>query len=395
MSNVNGRELADQGESLVNILPAAGAAALAIAATAGSAQAEVKRAPFGTLADGRAVEAVTLTNGKGVVARIISYGAILQSVETPDRAGKRAEIALGYDSMDGYLKAPNYFGATVGRYANRIAGGRFVLDGKTYSLAQNNGPNALHGGKLGFDKVLWRIVSVKDGPAPSVTLAYTAADGEEGYPGKLDVTATYTLSADNALTVEYKATTDKPTIVNMTNHSFFNLWGEGSGKSILSHVLTMPAAQYTPVGETLIPTGERRSVANTPFDFRSPRVIGDRVRDAREDQIRIGQGYDHNFILGAPDAKGLRLAARVEEPGTGRVMEISTNQPGVQFYSGNFLDGTAVGRSGLAYRQSDGLALEPQVFPDTPNQPAFGSARLDPGQTYRNVIVYRFSTSAR
>ncbi|MBD8545309.1 aldose epimerase family protein [Sphingomonas sp. CFBP 8760] len=394
MSNVNGRERADQGEPNVNILPAAGAAALALAGAA-TAQAEVKRAPFGTLADGRAVESVTLTNGKGVTARIISYGAILQSVEAPDRTGKIAEITLGYDSIDGYLKAPNYFGATVGRYANRIANGRFAIDGKTYTLAQNNGVNALHGGKVGFDKVLWRIVAVKDGPAPAVTLAYTAADGEEGYPGKLDVTATYTLGADNALTVEYKATTDKPTIVNITNHSFFNLWGEASGKQIVSHVLTMPAAQFTPVGETLIPTGERRSVANTPFDFRAPRVIGDRIRDGRDDQIRIGQGYDHNYILGAPDAKGMRLAARVEEPGTGRVMEVSTNQPGVQFYTGNFLDGTAIGRSGLAYRQSDGLALEPQVFPDTPNQPALGSARLDPGQTYRSVIVYRFSTSAR
>ncbi|MBJ6120552.1 aldose epimerase family protein [Sphingomonas mollis] len=378
----------------MNILPAAGAAALALAS--GSAHAaEAKRAPFGTLADGRAVEAVTLTNTHGVTARIINYGAILQSVQTPDRAGKSAEIALGYDSMDGYLKAPNYFGATVGRYANRIAGGKFSLDGKQYTLALNNQTNALHGGKVGFDKVLWRIVDVKNGPAPSVTLSYTSADGEEGYPGKLDVTATYTLDDSNALTVEYKAKTDKPTIVNMTNHSFFNLNGEGSGKSILTHVLTLPAEQFTPVSAALIPTGERRAVANTPFDFRTPRVIGDRVRDGRDQQIVFGQGYDHNYILGAADAKGLRAAARVEEPSTGRVLEIATNQPGVQFYTGNFLDGTAIGRSGLAYRQSDGLALEPQVFPDTPNQPAFGSARLDPGQTYRSVIVYRFSTSAR
>ncbi|KQU62085.1 aldose epimerase [Sphingomonas sp. Leaf339] len=378
----------------MNILPAAGAAALALAS--GSAHAaEAKRAPFGTLADGRPVEAVTLTNAHGVTARIINYGAILQSVQTPDRAGKSAEITLGYDSMDGYLKAPNYFGATVGRYANRIAGGKFSLDGKQYTLGLNDKTNALHGGKVGFDKVLWRIVDVKNGPAPSVTLSYTSADGEEGYPGKLDVTATYTLDDSNALTVEYKAKTDKPTIVNMTNHSFFNLNGEGSGKSILTHVLTLPAEQFTPVSATLIPTGERRPVANTPFDFRTPHVIGDRVRDGRDQQIVFGQGYDHNYILGAADAKGLRPAARVEEPATGRVMEIATNQPGVQFYTGNFLDGTAIGRSGLAYRQSDGLALEPQVFPDTPNQPAFGSARLDPGQTYRSVIVYRFSTSAR
>jgi len=357
--------------------------------------ADAKRAAFGALADGRAVEAVTLTNGKGMHATVISYGAILQSVVVPDRSGKAAEVALGYDDMTGYIKTPNYFGATVGRYANRIKRGKFSIDGTDYSLAINNRPNALHGGPTGFDKRLWTIEKLVNGPTASVTLRYVSMDGEEGYPGKLTVTATYSLNEQNELTVDYGATTDKPTIVNITNHSFFNLAGEGAPTGIYDHVMTIPAETITPVDSTLIPTGELRPVAGTPFDFRTPMVIGARIRDASDQQIVYGQGYDHNFVIARDVSKAPRLNVRLADPKTGRVLEVLSNQPGIQVYTGNFLDGTAVGRSGHAYRQGDGIAMEPQVFPDTPNQPAFGSARLDPGKSYRNIIVYRFSTMAR
>jgi len=361
------------------------------AAYAGTAD----RAPFGKLANGQPVEVITLTNAKGMKARILSYGAILQGVDVPDRDGKMADVTLGYTDMRGYLAAPNYFGATVGRYANRIKAGRFTLDGKSYSLALNNKTNALHGGVQGFDKRLWKVVEVTGGATSHVTLAYTAADGEEGYPGELKVTATYSLNDANELTVDYRATTNKPTIVNITNHSFFNLGGEASQRSIYDAVLTIPAETTTPVDATLIPDGTFRLVQGTPLDFRKPTVIGSRIRDASDSQILFGQGYDENYVIARDLSKTPRLAARVEDPATGRTMEVLSNQPGVQVYTGNFLDGTAVGKSGRAYRQGDAIALEPQVFPDTPNQPALGSARLDPGQAYRNVIVYRFSVSAR
>ncbi len=369
------------------------AAAIASTLPAVAQAGEARRAAFGALADGRAVEAVTLSNGHGVRATVISYGAILQSLIVPDRAGKAEEVTLGYADMAGYLKAPNYFGATVGRYANRIKGGTFQIDGIAYTLAKNNGPNALHGGPQGFDKRLWTITSVNDGPTASVVLSYTSADGEEGYPGALTVTATYSLNEKDELSVEYKATTTKATIVNITNHSFFNLGGEASQRGIYGHVLTIPAEATTPVDRTLIPTGELRPVAGTPFDFRKPMVVGARIRDGRDPQIVFGQGYDENFVIARDVSAQPRPHARVEDPVSGRVLEILSNQPGVQLYTGNFLDGTAIGRSGLAYRQGDGIALEPQLFPDTPNQPAFGSARLNPGQTYRNIIVYRFSTA--
>ena len=351
------------------------------------------RTVFGTLPDGRTVEEVTLTNGHGITARILSWGALLRTLEVPDRTGKPADVVLGYDDLAGYLAKPNYFGVSVGRYANRIRAGRFTLDGQSYRLATNDGPNALHGGAAGFDRRRWTITAVTGGAAPAVSLRYVSPDGEEGYPGTLTATATYRLDDTGALTVTYEATTDRPTIVNLTNHSFFNLAGEGSGRSILDHVLTIPAERYTPVDATLIPTGVHLPVAGTPFDFRKPMVIGARIRDGRDIQIVRGRGYDHNWVVtDAPTAEPHPMA-RVEDPETGRILEIASNQPGVQFYAGNFLDATAVGKSGLAYRQSDAFALEPELFPDTPNQPAFGSARLDPGQTYRNVITYRFSTS--
>ncbi len=357
-----------------------------------AAAGEVRRAPFGTLPDGRNVEEVTLIQG-GLTARILTWGALLRGLEVPDRTGTTADVVLGYHDLDGYLTAPNYFGVSVGRYANHIRAGRFTLDGTAYTLARNDGPNALHGGREGFDKRLWTITDIRDGATPSVTMRYVSPDGEEGYPGTLTAEVTYALDASGTLAVEYRATTDKPTIVNLTNHSFFTLAGEGSGRTILDHVLAIPAEHYTPVDATLIPTGEIAPVAGTPFDFRTPTPIGARIRDGRDPQIRRGRGYDHNFVVTAAPTRDAHLVARVEDPVSGRVMEVASNQPGVQVYAGNFLDATAVGKSGLSYRQSDALALEPQVFPDTPNQPSFGTARLDPGATYRNIITYRFSAA--
>ncbi|HEX5184252.1 MAG TPA: aldose epimerase family protein [Allosphingosinicella sp.] len=372
-----------------------GAGLIFAAVLPGAAQAaDARRAAFGTLADGRPVEAITLTNGRGMRVTVLSYGAILQSVAVPDRDGKVEDVTLGYADMKGYLLAPNYFGATVGRYANRIRAGRFTIDGRSYALAKNNGPNALHGGVQGFDKRLWTVESVTGGATASVVLRYVSADGEEGYPGALTVTATYSLGEANELTVEYRATTTRPTIVNITNHSFFNLAGEAAQRSIYDEILTIPADATTPVDATLIPTGELRPVGGTPFDFRRPTAIGLRIRDGRDPQIVFGQGYDENFVIARTVSEKPRLDVRLEDPATGRILDILSNQPGLQLYTGNFLDGTAIGKSGHSYRQGDGIALEPQVFPDTPNQPAFGSARLNPGQTYRNVIVYRFSTTA-
>ncbi len=357
--------------------------------------ADVSRDSFGELSDGRKVEAITLTNARGTAARIITLGATLQGLEFTDSKGEKADVVLGYSDIEGYLAAPNYFGVTVGRYANRIAGGSFSLDGKTYSLAQNNGPNALHGGEKGFDKVLWKVVSTKKSPASSVTLSYVSPDGQEGYPGTLKVTATYTLNDADELRIDYRATTDKPTIVNLTNHAFFNLAGAEANESILDHELVIAADAYTPVSKALIPTGEIREVAGTPFDFREPTVIGARIRDGSDEQLIYGQGYDHNYVLNGGASEEPKLAARVEDPGSGRALELLTNQPGVQFYSGNFLDGSIAGKGGRVYRQSDGLCLEPQLFPDTPNQPAFGSARLNPGETYHNIMVFRLSADAR
>ncbi len=355
------------------------------------AAAEGARAPFGAMPDGSPIEVVTLQNGHGVSARVINYGAILQSLTVPDRNGKKADIVLGYAALGDYLAKPNFFGATVGRYANRIANGSFELDGTRYQLALNNGPNTLHGGRVGFDKVVWNILNVSGGPTASVTLGYTSADGEEGFPGALTVTATYSLNEMNELSLTYAATTTKSTIVNLTNHSFFNLDGEGSVNDVLGERMMINADAITPIDKALIPMGEIRPVAGTPFDFRMLTAIGDHIRDGSDPQIVFGKGYDHNFVLRGAAHGAPRLAVRVEDPRSGRVLEMLTDQPGLQIYTGNFLDGSAIGVSKHAYRQSDGLAMEPQLFPDTPNHPEFGSARLDPGQTYRNLIVYRFS----
>jgi len=350
-----------------------------------------RRETFGAMPDGKPVEAVVLTNAHGLTARVITYGASLQSLSVPDRAGHFADIALGYATLKDYLDQPQYFGATVGRYANRIAKGRFVLDGKTYQVPVNNGPNSLHGGTRGFDKVLWTIDGVShDADKASVTLTYVSPDGDMGYPGTLTVTAVYTLDDKDQLSIEYRASTDRPTIVNLSNHTYWNLSGEGSG-SVMDERLTIPAESYLPVDAGSIPTGEIRKVAGTPFDFRSAKPIGRDIRTA-DPQLLNGHGYDHNWVISREAAAAPRMVARVEDPKSGRVLTLSSAQPGLQFYSGNFLDGTTVGTGGHVYRQGDAFVLEPQLYPDTPNQPAFGSARLAPGQTYRNLIVYRFTT---
>lgn len=355
--------------------------------------ATARREAAGALADGTAIEAITLTNDHGIAARVLTYGATLQSLFAPDRNGKRADVVLGYDDVASYETRPNYFGVTVGRYANRIAGGRFSLDGKTYRLPLNDKTNSLHGGGKGFDKQVWTIVSVKSGPTASVVLGHTSPDGDAGYPGKLDVTVTYSLHENGALTIAFAATTTRPTIVNMTNHAIFNLGGEGSKNGATSHTLTIPARAYTPVDARLIPTGERRPVAGTVFDFTRSRLIADGIRDGNDQQIRVGQGYDHNFALDKGLTATPQLAARLADPESGRVLEVLSTEPGIQFYTGNFLDGTFVGKHGHLYRMGDGVALEPQKFPDAPNHPDFVSARVDPGTPYRHIMIYRLSTA--
>jgi aldose 1-epimerase len=351
------------------------------------------RSVFGRMPDGNAVEAVTLGNDHGVTVRVITYGARIQQVVTPDRNGSPANIALGFSSLDGYLSnADPYFGATVGRFANRIAKGRFTLDGHTYQVPVNNGPNSLHGGTKGFDRVLWTIVGVRQrSGAASVSLRYVSANGDQGYPGTLTATAVYSLDDHDRLRIEYGATTDAPTIVNLSNHMYWNLSGEGSG-SVMEEQLMIPAAEFTPVDATQIPTGVFASVVGTPFDFRLPKAIARDIRDGRSRQLLIGRGYDLNWVISRRAAAVPRLVARVVDPHSGRVLELASTQPGLQFYSGNFLDGTLVGTSGHIYRQGDAFVLEPQIFPDTPNHSNFGSGRLAPGQIYRNEIIYTFST---
>lgn len=368
----------------------AGAAVSALSASAAQA-ATAQRGSFGTMPDGAAVEAVTLVGTNGVKARIITLGANLQALEVPDRAGKTVDVTLGYDDVASYVKNPVYWGQTIGRYANRIAGGKFALDGKTYQLSQNDKTNSLHGGTEGFDKRVWRITGVKSGATASVTMALTSPAGDQGYPGKLDVTVTYALDDKGSLTIDFDAKSDAPTIVNLTNHAIFNMAGEGAPGGILDHRLTIPASRYTPVSDLLIPTGELKPVAGSPFDFVGGQVIGNVVRDGRDPQIVAGRGVDHNFVLDAGKTAEPKLAARLEDPASGRVLEVLTDQPGIQVYTGNFLDGTYVGKNKHVYRMGDGIALEPQLFPDTPNQPAFGSARVEPGKPYHHRMILRVS----
>jgi aldose 1-epimerase len=349
--------------------------------------ARVTRASFGSTRDGKAVEMFTLTNANGIEIRAISYGGIITSLRTPDRSGQMADIVLGFDKLDGYVKdpPPPFFGAIIGRYGNRIARGQFTLDGKTYKLATNNGPNHLHGGNVGFDKVVWAAEPLRD--ANGIAFTRTSGDGEEGYPGNLRVRVTYTLTDKNELVVDYTATTDKSTPVNLTQHSYFNLGGDGSG-DILGHQLTLNADRYTPVSDTLIPTGTLAPVQGTPFDFRKATPIGARINQD-DPQLKNGKGYDHNWVLSRA-ASGLQLAAHVLEPKSGRTLEITTTEPGIQFYSGNFLDGTITGKGGHVYKHRSGFCLETQHFPDSPNQPSFPSTILKPGQEYRSRTVFTF-----
>ncbi|WOF42907.1 galactose mutarotase [Sphingopyxis indica] len=355
--------------------------------------AEVKREIAGTLADGTQVSAITLTADNGISATVLSYGATLQKLLAPDSNGKIADVLLGYDELSDYVEHPNYFGVTVGRYANRIAGGRFTLDGKTYQLPLNDGRNSLHGGDHGFDKTAWDVVSTKSGPTASVVLRHVSPDGDSGYPGRVVATVTYTLDEAGNLGIAFEAKTDKPTVINMTNHAIFDMAGEGSGNGAMGQMLTIPASHFTPVDANLIPTGELRPVEGSVFDFRQARRVADGLRDGTDQQIVYGRGYDHNFALDKGVTARPELAARLEDPASGRVLEVLTTEPGVQFYSGNFLDGTLIGKQGHLYRMGDGIALEPQKFPDAPNHPDFVSARVDPGKPYRHVMIYRLSTS--
>lgn len=348
----------------------------------------VERELFGHLPDGTAIERVTLRRDGGLTARIISYGAALQALLVTDSAGAIDDVVLGFDALEPYTQPGCYFGVTVGRYANRIAGGRFVIDGVQVTLARNNGPNALHGGIDGFSRKAWRIVSVEDGPVPALTLACRSPDGEEGYPGTVETRLRYSVPAPGELLLDITATSDRATVVNLTNHSFFNLEGMAAG-DILQHRLHIAADRFLAVDETAIPLQEPpRDVTGTPFDFRQPHPIGARIRQPDE-QLRRGRGYDHNFCLAPAD--GLRLAARVEAPRSGRIMELHTDQPGLQLYSGNFLDGSVAGKHGRLHRQADAFCLEPQIWPDAPNRPDFPSARLAPGEIYRHRTLYRFT----
>lgn len=346
----------------------------------------ITKTAFGMTPDGQAVDLYTLRNPKGVEARICNYGGIVVSLTVPDRQGRFGDVVLGYDNVEAYVKNNPFFGCLVGRYANRIAGGQFTLEGRTYTLARNNGPNHLHGGIKGFDKQVWEARIVGSFQGPALELRYVSRDGEEGYPGTLNVTAVYTLTEDNGLRLDYTATTDKTTVLNLSQHSYFNLAGKGD---VLDHEMMIAADRFAVVDATLIPTGELRPVAGTPLDFREPRKIGERINDPYE-QIQLGNGYDHCYVFNKPPGK-LALAARVHEPTSGRVLEVLTTEPGVQFYTGNFLNGSIAGKGGWVYQRRNGFCLEPQHLPDSPNQPAFPSTVLKPGEEFRSTIIFRFT----
>lgn len=358
-----------------------------------SAATPVEKKPFGKLADGRPVTLYTLTGPRGLVVEIMDYGASIVSILTPDRAGKIGDVVLGFPNSSKYVEKRAFFGAIVGRVANRIADARFTLDGKTYVLAANNSPGGLpcylHGGNVGFDRVVWQAEPCEIAGHPAVRLRYLSKDGEEGFPGNLNVQVLYSVTPDNGLRIDYEATTDATTPVNLGNHCYFNLRGEGNG-TILDHELTLRASRYTPVNKGLIPTGEIDPVHGTPFDFTTPHRIGERI-NATHEQLSLGGGYDHNFVI---DRKGaaLELAVTLYEPTSGRVLEMLTTEPGLQFYSGNFLDGALVGKSGRPYPYRSAVVLEPQHYPDSVNHPKFPSTVLRPGATYKSSTVYRFST---
>ncbi|MGH7678683.1 MAG: aldose epimerase family protein [Gemmatimonadaceae bacterium] len=349
----------------------------------------VTKRPFGRMPDGTRIDEYVVVNGRGNSVSIITYGAIIRSIRVPDRSSRLDDVVLGFDNLQGYVGEHPYFGAVVGRYANRIANGRFTLDGNAHQLPVNNGPNSLHGGTRGFDKVVWTAEPFEGTGAAGVKLSYVSPDGDMGYPGRLDVRVSYTFNDNDELTVDYLATSDKATPVNLSQHSYFNL--AGGRRDILAHVLQLDASRYTPVDSTLIPTGELAAVAGTPFDFSTPTAIGARIGGTHE-QLRFGRGYDHNFVLDRPGS-GVRHAARVVEPTTGRTLDVLTDQPGIQFYSGNFLDGSNKGKSGQVYAHRFGFCLETQHFPDSPNKPAFPSTILRPGERYQSRTIFRFGVS--
>lgn len=349
----------------------------------------VERSAFGQLHDGTIVERLTLRNRSGASARVLSYGATLHAVMVPDRDGIFGDVTTGYATFDEYLAKPQFFGSSIGRYANRIADAAFTLDEQCYNVPANDGMNSLHGGDDGFDKRNWTILAVDDA-ATSVTLQLVSPDGDQGYPGRMTVTATYRLDDANRLSVDYVAACDAPTVVNLTNHAYWNLGGEGSGRSAMDHILSIRASHFLPVDAALIPTGEIRAVDGTAFDFRRPRRIGDDVRNARDAQIAAGRGYDHNWVLDGGRSQTPRPIAQLDDAHSGRRMTLFSTEPGLQFYSGNFLDGSTTGKSGQFYRMGDAIALEPQNFPDAPNRPQFPTCRLNPGETYRHSIAWQF-----
>ena len=371
------------------------AAVGACGGTTDAPSAGVTKSTFGVTAEGDSAHLYTLSNGDDVTITVTNYGGIITSLEVPDREGQMEDIVLGFDSLAGYRSeayaaANPYFGALIGRYGNRIADGEFSLDGEMYTLETNNGPNHLHGGTEGFDRVLWEADPFEGEGEVGLVLTHTSPDGHGGYPGRLDVEVTYTLTDENELAIDYQASTSKATPVNLTQHSYFNLDGQADG-SILDHELMINAETFTPTDSTLIPTGTFRSVADTPFDFREPTPIGARI-DQDHRQLEIAGGYDHNFVLARQDRDSLHLAARVHDPDTGRQMDVLTTEPGLQFYSGNFLDGSLTGKGGASYPRRSGLALETQHFPNSPNEPDFPSTILQPDETYSSRTVYRFST---
>lgn len=377
-------------QQLFKILAASVCAATLIGCSSmsqsGSNSVLVTRQSFGQTKEGTPIDIFTLHNNNGAEARICNYGGIVVSLKMPDKSGQFGDVVLGYDNLNGYLEKSPYFGALIGRYGNRIGGAKFTLNGQEYHLATNDGPNTLHGGIKGFDKVVWEARPLATPQGPALELRYVSKDGEEGFPGTLSVIAIYTLTEDNALKLEFHATTDKDTVVNLTHHSYFNLAGKGD---ILSHVVEIPAGKFTPVDSTLIPTGELRPVDGTPFDFRKPTPIGQRINQDDE-QLKFGKGYDHNWVVDKRMGH-LGLMARVSEATSGRVMEVWSTEPGLQFYSGNFLDGTITGKGGWVYVHRNAFCMEPQHFPDSPNKPNFPSVVLKPGQVYQNTIVYKFS----
>ncbi len=346
----------------------------------------ITKADFGATPEGQPVELYTLRNSKGMEAQIMTYGGIVTSLKTPDRNGKFTDVVLGYDNLAGYLKSTPYFGALIGRYGNRIANGRFSLDGKTYTLATNNGVNALHGGLKGFDKVVWLARPLPTAHGPSLILTYVSPGDEEGYPGTLSVTAIYSVTEAGELRLDYSATTSEKTVVNLTHHSYFNLRGSGD---VLDHIVVINADKFTPVDSGLIPTGEMRPVVGTPFDFTTPHRVGERI-NANNEQIKLGNGYDHNWVANKVGSE-LSFIAAASEPTSGRMMEVWSTEPGTQFYTGNFLDGTITGKGGWTYQFRNGLCFEPQHFPDSPNHPAFPTTVLNPNETYHNTIIYKFS----